>query len=253
MPPVHRVLEQSLSDLKHDAELLELGLAVFLDRPFGVFKHPGEVDRTPLFAYEAFSRTIAMSRLNAWHKLRFLTDDMHATLAEKLLHGLEIKGISVMELPGRERPGVVALEDAIRASPDFVILRATKSTAELFQRLCLDDPSIKRLPMRQGSGRLFPIRSPRARLLADAGAILTVYDDQLLPVIEFGLGQRDRCSVRYRDWAGFEELAEGLRVLRYWDAGRERSPMPLKPKAQRGILGNPRLRLRGLVDWRRAG
>lgn len=216
-PAIRRLLDHSLADLAHEAELRELGLAVFLDRPFGVFKQSGEVDRTPLFAYEAFSRTIAMSRLNAWHNLGFLPKARHAELTEKLLHGLEMKGIPVMDLPGRERPGVVALEDAIRASPDFVILRATKRTSELFQRLCLDDPPLKALALCRSAGRLFPIRSPRARLFADAEAFLTVYDDQLQPVIEFGLGQRDRGVVRYREWNGIEEITEGLRLLRYWD------------------------------------
>ena len=38
-------------------------MAVFLDRPLGVVKQPGEVDRTPLLSYDAFSRSIAARRL----------------------------------------------------------------------------------------------------------------------------------------------------------------------------------------------
>jgi hypothetical protein len=216
-PTARRLLEQSLRDLEHDAELRELGMATFLDRPFGVFKQPGEVDRTPLFAYEAFSRTIAMSRLNAWKELGFLTKDAHATLAERLLNRLSVKGIQAMDLPGHQRPGVVALEDARRASPDFVILRATRSTECTFAQLCLGDPRVQTLPVRRTEGRLFPIRSPRARVLANAEAFITIYNEQMEPVIEFGLGQRDRGPVRYREWMGVETLADGLRVLRFWD------------------------------------
>ena len=44
-------------------ELRELGTALYLDRPLGVYKEPAEVDRTPLLSYEAFSLTIAEARL----------------------------------------------------------------------------------------------------------------------------------------------------------------------------------------------
>ena len=45
------------------AELRELGMALYLDRPLGVFKEPAEVDRSPLLSYVAFSLKIAESRL----------------------------------------------------------------------------------------------------------------------------------------------------------------------------------------------
>jgi hypothetical protein len=113
-----------------------------------------------------------------------------------------------MDLPGRERPGVIAMEDALRASPDFLILRATRGTADLFEKLFLAD-----VPMRKNQGRLFPIRSPRSRSFADPNAFMTVYDADLKPVLEFGLGQRERGPVRYVARAGVEYLADGLRLL----------------------------------------
>ena len=45
------------------AELRELGMALYLDRPLGIYKEPAEVDRTPLLSYVAFSLKIAESRL----------------------------------------------------------------------------------------------------------------------------------------------------------------------------------------------
>src|SRR5205807_7333977 len=40
-----RVLHQSIRDLDHLEELQELGAALFLDRPLGMFKNPGEPDQ----------------------------------------------------------------------------------------------------------------------------------------------------------------------------------------------------------------
>ncbi|MCS6976861.1 MAG: hypothetical protein NZM31_07625 [Gemmatales bacterium] len=221
-PAMADLLRDTLRDLDHIGELRELGLAVFLDRPFGVFKAPGEVDRTPLFAYEAFSRRIAQRRLDWWHDLGFLPKSCYEEL-QKRLGELPIRGIPVTQLPGRERPGVVALEDALRASPDFVILRAARSTQQLARRI-LGDSLFASTGL--GSHRdILPIRSPRSRILADAEAFLTVYDEQSRPILEFGLGQTEPGPIRYRERLGVEELADGLRLLRLWnDAGEELRP-----------------------------
>ena len=37
----------------------ELGVAIFIDRPLGGLKAPGEPDLSPLLAHEAFSRSLA--------------------------------------------------------------------------------------------------------------------------------------------------------------------------------------------------
>src|SRR5262249_10233631 len=52
------ILRQSLLDLRHPAERLELGIGLFIDRPFGYGKAVGEPDYTPLLAHEAFSASI---------------------------------------------------------------------------------------------------------------------------------------------------------------------------------------------------
>jgi hypothetical protein len=202
-----------MEDLERDDELLELGFAVYLDRPFGVFKRPGEVDRTPLFAYAAFSRAIAVGRLNAWQGLGFLDSDRHGKLRERLLHGLMVRGVSVLDLPGRERPGVVALEDALRASPDFVFLRATRGTLTLAREIFCPYLSPSQLALLEGTDWL-PIRSPRQRIFADPNSFITVFDRRLEPLLEFDLKQATNEPVRYREHAGVEQLAEGLRLLR---------------------------------------
>src|SRR5208283_4168384 len=70
------LLRQSIDDLRHFAELRELGMALFLDRPLGAFKRPGEPDQTPLLSYEAFSSSIARERLRYLHEeLRLFIDE----------------------------------------------------------------------------------------------------------------------------------------------------------------------------------
>src|SRR5205823_5868741 len=51
---VQELLRQSVADLQHPKELQELGLALFLERPLGESKAPGEPDQTVLLSYEAF-------------------------------------------------------------------------------------------------------------------------------------------------------------------------------------------------------
>ncbi|MFO0903640.1 MAG: hypothetical protein U0939_11605 [Pirellulales bacterium] len=123
------VWRASLEDLRDERELRELGAATFLDRPFGIFKPPGAVDRTPLLAYEACSRQIAQQRLA---DLRRVADgDVSSTLwddANAVLATLAIAGVPVSDLPGSSRQGVIMLEDARQASPDFAIVRTTRGS-----------------------------------------------------------------------------------------------------------------------------
>jgi hypothetical protein len=225
-PAVREALRLSVQDLAEEAELRELGLGLFLDRPLGVWKAPGEVDRTPLFAYEAFSSRLARQRLDSLRELGWLTPVRHGELAARAA-ALGQAGIEVRDLPGRPRPGVVALEDALQASPDFVVLAATRGTQALARRLLPGLDSAAGLPYR-GRGRpVLPIRSPASRLRAAGDAFLTVYDDRHQPALEYGLGQEAGGPVRYREQAGSEELAGGLRLLRWWDdQGREQRTAP---------------------------
>src|SRR5262249_515144 len=62
--PTRRILQASLADLAHPEELRELGMAVFIERPLGAGKRPGEPDQTPLLAHAAFSRKLAASRVH---------------------------------------------------------------------------------------------------------------------------------------------------------------------------------------------
>jgi hypothetical protein len=128
------LLRESLHDLDEPAELQELGVALFLDRPLGLFKRPGEPDSTPLLSYEAFSRSIAERRL------AFLAEKFTdlATAAdwqrwrETLHSGLPIQGLPVQPSPIPPRPGVASLADALRVADDFLLLRTTRRSAREF-------------------------------------------------------------------------------------------------------------------------
>src|SRR5262249_46809227 len=128
-----QLLRQSISDLQHSAELLELGMALFLDRPLGTFKRPGEPDQTPLLSYEAFSRSIAEGRLRQLYQSLDLGAGPHE-LEESLrrLRTLPGAGLPIQRQLGPVRPGVASLQDALQVADDFVLLRTTRRTAQEF-------------------------------------------------------------------------------------------------------------------------
>jgi hypothetical protein len=124
---------QSAIDLSHPAELLELGTALFLDRPLGIGKRSGEPDRTPLLSYVAFSRSVAERRLGYLAEVLKLIDE--ATLqAYRARLQMDFTKVGLSIRPSRQpaRPGVVSLDDAFRVAGDFVILKTTAQTSREF-------------------------------------------------------------------------------------------------------------------------
>jgi hypothetical protein len=211
------VFRSSLAELSEPAELKELGLGVFLDRPLGIFKQPGEVDRTPLLSYEAVSRSIAQSRLAALNHGGVLSPDLYHR-AESQLQSLAIMGIPATELPDRERPGVPSLEEAGRSAADFTFLRITTSSWNALQnwaqlRHCFQTASSPR----SASPRVFPsphlvIRSPRQRLRRTPPPLMTAFDEQMAPLWDLFLDRPDGGDVRYRESRGVEMPEGALRI-----------------------------------------
>jgi hypothetical protein len=214
--------------------LLELGRATFLDRPLGVFKslRNWHRDQTPLVAYAAHSKTLCRQRLADAAAWGWITSK-HCQQLQARVSELELLGISAEEMPlAQPRPGVISLEDARQAAPDFIFISITTSGWASLSRV-LDFESV-----RQSDGGLsrflallrLIIRSPRRRLLAEPRAFLTAYDDQMQPRLELGLPQAiDICNLEYVERNGEEYLPCGLDVLHAWDeAGRE-IPLPAEP------------------------
>jgi hypothetical protein len=129
------VLQQSLDDLEDSDELRELGTAVFIDRPLGLGKAPGEPDQTLLFSHEAFSHSLAARRLAEVERLareNALAFDRAA--AEERLKSLTVCGLPWREIHGASRRPT-SLADVGRVADDFLFLRTSPSVVRDFLAL----------------------------------------------------------------------------------------------------------------------
>jgi hypothetical protein len=199
-PHASAVLEASLRELGQPSELRELGLATFLDRPLGVLKAPTEPDQTLLFSSVAFSRRVAGKRLELLAKLGVEVEAAKAALAR-----LQVPGVELPLLRGRQRPGKVSLDDARKAAPDFVFLHTSrKSVAELRAQFDL------------GS---FDFLDRRVLIMrGDEETTIAIHDAALRKRLEV----RVNATAGYGSRAGVEFPRAGLTVMRAWDeTGRE--------------------------------
>jgi hypothetical protein len=206
-----KIFQECIADLRHSEELQELGMALFLDRPLGVFKAPGEPDHTVLLSHEAFSRSIAERRLQflAEHIPFLLRQKDHDFHRQLLRTGLPSAGAALPNAVRPERPGSVSVYDALKVAPDFVFLSTTRRATHDFLNqfdftalakwFALDDL----LDNRQ---RILILGAPRP------DGRLTIYDACHRPRLEL---QAD-VSLGYAIRAGQEYPRAGLRVLRVW-------------------------------------
>ena len=192
------ILEQSLHDLNDPAELRELGTALFLDRPLGVFKRTGEPDRTPLLSYVAFSRTIAKRRLEELTRLGVISLSRGQDLGQQL-NTLVVKGIALEPGSLRPRPGAASLADALQVASDFLLLRTTRRSGD--EVLELLEPALRKeigQPRLMVGGSMLPGRRPET---------LTFFDADLQPRLEVGFDPAAGMMCR----RGREFPASGLR------------------------------------------
>jgi hypothetical protein len=205
-PRTAELLRQSVRDLSHAEELRELGMALYLDRPFGDAKAPAEPDRTPLLSSLAFSRSIAEKRLLALQQeLDLLPDEVSFSEWRNRLHSPEFAdGLPVDHIGPARRPGTVTLLDARRAAGDFLFLQTTVgSLAELLAAFDFS-PLTERLS-------LDFLTEKRQALVArdETGARLIVYDDRLRPRLTLVVASQSGYEVR----AGREFPRAGLLVV----------------------------------------
>lgn len=118
------VVFQCFRDLSHPRELQELGTAVFIDRPLGIRKAPGEPDQTVLFSHVAFSGSIAEQRLAFLAELS--PEVKPGELSVSLPKGISVRAYAAIP------PRVVSLADAVRAADDFLLLHTTRSAVAEF-------------------------------------------------------------------------------------------------------------------------
>jgi hypothetical protein len=195
------VLQQSCADLAHPAEQLELGLALFIDRPLGYAKLPGEQDQTPLLAHQAYSPSLAERCLEALAKL---CGELDFNLP-KLMPRAAVSGLPHARLAAPVRPSA-ALADVRRVADDFVIVRTLSEGLADLWRIFDFGPLRARF-------RLPFLAAARPRLVAqiakeDGTSSLTFFDDELRPRLELTLD----LGKGYAHRAGFEFPAAGLHV-----------------------------------------
>ncbi len=219
-----RVLMQSCEDLRNPTEVRELGMAVFLDRPMGVFKEPGEVDRTPLVSYEAFSRMLAAKRMAQAMAGGWIDAESHGPTLD-VLNEMPLEGRPLNEIAVGERPGVVSLGDATKAAPDFWILRTTPSSLDaLLSHFDLSE--LERIApdcaewLQNNRHVLLVSHSSADR--PSAGSTLRFYDRQGTLRLELGFETTPGRDVQYRERGGVE-LVERFRVLSVGDSAWLRS------------------------------
>ncbi len=179
-------------------------MALFLDRPIGSAKAPGEPDGTLLLASEAYSRSIAEERLQLLaREPGVLPDAEHHACLQRLREGKETHGLPLDAVGGDARPGTVSLTDARRAAADFVLLRTTPGSV----RALLGQYDFTALAEKIELDWLF--KGARVLLARDpAGPGVLVYDQEMRPRLEL----IPQTAGGYGNRAGQEYLRDGLVV-----------------------------------------
>jgi hypothetical protein len=218
-------------------ELRELGMALYLDRPLGVFKEPAEVDRTPLLSYEAFSLTIAEARLQklcgvppaggTGRRVRTRSQKEVSQLVTRLREAAtKYLGFPVSRFPATRRLGCVSLVDARLAAADFQFLRTTRVSLRQFLEYFDLNPLQARFPevaeWVKTARDVLAIREPHAVDVPVAESVirpvLTLFDQRLQPRLVFGMRVPNEASKRaasdlYIEITGIDLPTEGLWVL----------------------------------------
>jgi hypothetical protein len=213
LSPDPEFIRHCMSDLAQAEELQELGRALYLDRPFGYAKAPGEPDQTWLASHVLFSRSIAEQRLHVFaHRPEWLPVAMDVEQLRQRLRAIRVDGLPLLNAGPAARPGVVSLHDALRAADDWVFSRTTRQSlrdlARTFDFAPLDE--------RFGS---CPPGLADWRLVVPAGThdepAMRVYDSELRPRLELVAD----LSRGYGTRGGVEFPFAGLSMLRVGDDG----------------------------------
>jgi len=119
--PLRDRLSDAVADLRDPTLVREFGMALFLDRPFGVGKDMGELDRTPLIASTAHSCQIARSRIERLRSHGFAVPEtgVAGDLRDGRHSAGDFDGIPALRYPSTPRPGVICQHDALQTADDF--------------------------------------------------------------------------------------------------------------------------------------
>ncbi len=204
-PHAEAVLRQAVADLRHDAELRELGTALYVDRPFGDAKAPAEPDATPLLASEAFSPSIATGRLGALARDGLLSEGERSALSARARQADFSTGLPLDAIGMPPRPGTVALTDARMAAGDFVFRRTVPGAVDSLLETFDFGPLATQADLNWllGDRPVLVARTPAGRI--------GVYDEFLRQRLELAIAPGG-----YTSRGGVEYPAGGLVVVRAW-------------------------------------
>jgi hypothetical protein len=199
------VLTDAFRDLELPRERAELGRAAYLDRPFGVLKPAGAIDKTPLISTIAYSESIAAERWKNLQEQGFLRDRVWQPPPPVL-----VSGIAAVRYPTAPRPGVVSFADARLAAEDFCWLHTTPSSRRVLLEQLLPDTSD--LSWRE-PGLL--LRTADAQAVWRGEPFLSWFDREWREIARWALTMPlDRSGeADYRETGGLERLAMPLRRI----------------------------------------
>jgi hypothetical protein len=215
-PHQRGLIRVSFDYLDDSRDVQELGTALFLDRPLGIFKHPTQPDQTLLLSYVAYSRTIAERRLCEMSELGLLNDEQFAKAKERLA-ALQVDGMPIPMRGIPSRPGVPSLADAFKVAPDFVLLHTTRRTVNDFLTQYDVNAVRHRFPL-----ELLPDDNRVVILGGGEGvnpASLMIYTPALR--LEFTFDSK----AGYRVHRCHEYPASGLQLVRVWQPDKTPSAM----------------------------
>lgn len=224
-PPATRaILRRSFADLLQVTEAVDLGKAVFIDRPFGFGKEPLEPDQTPLLAQQTFSQAIVERRFREltrfaaemqlelprgwqqWHdRMNFLSQT-----------GSHCPGLPIAWCASTGRP-VAALADARQVSADFELVATLDGSIRALKELFDWESLNARFPLAKlwTSNRLQCFRrgSEKYSCLAIWDRLAFDLDTLESPRILF----ESDPSLGYRSRGGVELPVAGLRIWQVRD------------------------------------
>ena len=197
------VLADALNDLELPQERAELGRAVYLDRPFGILKPMGAIDKTPLISSLAYSESIAAGRWKSLQEQGWLRNRAWQSPPSAI-----VGGVSVSRYPTAPRSGVISLADARLAAEDFCWLVTTPSSRRVLLEQLLPDAS----DIDWSKPGLF-LRTDDAQAARRGEPFLRWFDREWREIARWALTMPlDRSGeADYRESGGWERLAIPLR------------------------------------------